>query len=71
MSDKANNALKELHLRNKIVRLNKKLDTVEVEIMKYMRMPGWQAAGFSHTLISERENIKAVLKDTFNTLYGN
>jgi len=59
-------ALRALHLHNKMIRLNKKLDTVEEEIEKNMRV----GSPLSEILISERENIKGKLKDIHNKLYG-
>lgn len=68
--DKANESLQKMHLRSRMTRLNKKLDEVEVETMKYMKIDSWSAQEFVHHLIDERENIKAHLKDVFDKLYG-
>ena len=58
----ADRLLRETHRQHTMRKLEKRLDIVEREIMKYARIDSWTAAKFAASLIGEREVVIAKLK---------
>jgi len=66
---RADRLLRMVHLRSKMTKLNSRLDVVEEELIRHMRLE-LPNAEMIHCLIGERENMKYKLKDIHSTLYG-